>query len=282
MNKIIELKNLTYDYVHTAYDAATDKTIRKKSRGVRDIDLSIEEGEFVAIVGRNGSGKSTLSKLIIGLLETSEGEIIIDGCPIKGASDIIRARKKVAMVFQNPDNQLVAGVVEDDVAFGPENLGIPSDEIRKRVDRALNDVGMSAFKEKMVYNLSGGQKQRVAIAGALASEPKAIIFDEATSMLDPKGRRKILEIAKQLNSQGMTIIMITHFMQEALLADRIIALDSGSVALDTKANEFFKDIDKIKELGLWLPFDIELQLRLGLDIEDAKRDIHAVLGEYFS
>jgi energy-coupling factor transport system ATP-binding protein len=260
----IEIKNVSFSYEEEQQE---NKTV------LDNVSLSIEKGEFVAILGRNGSGKSTLAKLLNMILVPSKGQIFIDGINItEDESDelMLRVRKKIGMVFQNPDNQIFATIVEEDVAFGPENLGIESSEIRRRVDEALATVDMSAYARHAPHKLSGGQKQRVAIAGVLAMDPECIIFDESTSMLDPHGRSEICSVMQKLNKEhGKTIIHITHNMDEAELADRIIVLDDIGIRLEGSPKEVFSDIKTIKELGLEAPQATELCARLaesGFDI----------------
>ena len=213
----IEIKNLRYEYYQPGCED-------ESSPAIKDVSLSIEKGSFVAICGINGSGKSTLAKSINGLLVPTSGKVFVDGMDTADDSNIWDIRSRVAMVFQNPDNQIVSSIVEDDVAFGPENLGIDPAEIRRRVDDALTQVGMYKHRNKGAHMLSGGQKQRIAIAGAVAMRPECIVFDEPTAMLDPKGREKIMKIIRQLNSEGITTILITHFMSEACQADRLIVM----------------------------------------------------------
>lgn len=221
---------------------------------LKNINLHIEDGEFVVIIGHNGSGKSTLSKLFNGIYYPTGGKIYIDGLDTSDETQIWEIRKRAGMVFQNPDNQLVATIVEEDVAFGPENLGLPSEEIRIRVDEALESVKMSAFKRKPPHHLSGGQKQRVAIAGILAMKPRCIIFDEPTAMLDPSGRKEVMQTISHLNKdEKMTIVHITHFMDEAVEADRIIVMDEGEIVLEGKPKEVFSQVEKLREIGLDVP-----------------------------
>ncbi|MGM9681772.1 MAG: energy-coupling factor transporter ATPase [Eubacteriales bacterium] len=226
------------------------------------INLSIEKGSFVAILGRNGSGKSTLAKLLNLILEPSSGSITIGGRPITSDmtdEEILAVRKSVGMVFQNPDNQLVATVVEEDVAFGPENLGLPSDEIRRRVDDALAAVGMTEYARHAPHKLSGGQKQRVAIAGILAMMPECILFDESTAMLDPMGRAEVMKTIEMLNREkGITVLTITHNMEEAVLADRVLVLDQGKIVLDGTPKEIFSRVEALHALGLAVPQVTEL------------------------
>ncbi len=230
---------------------------------LRDLSLDIEKGEYVAVLGHNGSGKSTLAKLLNMILEPDSGKIYVEGKDITDPNmtedDVFELRKRVGMVFQNPDNQLVATIVEDDVAFGPENLGIAPDEIRRRVDEALAVVGMSEHEKSEPARLSGGQKQRIAIAGILAMKPDCIIFDESTAMLDPLGRRDIMNTIEKLNREhGITIIMITHYMDEAARADRIVVLDDGEILMDGTPAEIFEKNDKLKASGLDVPQCVSL------------------------
>lgn len=249
----IEIKNLAYSYV-------TD-TDGQGVPVLRSVDLAIERGEYVAILGRNGSGKSTLAKLlnlVIDDFDGASGEIVVDGMSILSedmtedmAFDL---RKKVGMVFQNPDNQLVATVVEEDVAFGPENLGLDPKEIRRRVDEALATVGMTEFSKREPHRLSGGQKQRVAIAGVIAMMPDCIIFDESTAMLDPIGRKEIVATMEKLNREhGITVLTITHYMEEAVRADRVVVLNDGKIAIEGTPNEVFSDAKALRNAGLELP-----------------------------
>lgn len=242
---------------------------------LNDLSLTINEGEFVAVLGHNGSGKSTLAKLLNMILTPVEGKIYIMGKDITDErmteDDILELRKNIGMVFQNPDNQLVATIVEDDVAFGPENLGVPSDQIRKRVDEMLESVGMLGYAKHEPHRLSGGQKQRIAIAGILAMLPRCIIFDESTAMLDPVGRKEVMESVIKLNREkGMTVIMITHYMEEAAMADRIIVLNDGALVLDGTPEYVFDHESELKSCGLNLPQCTELVHRLkdqGIELE---------------
>lgn len=221
---------------------------------LKNVNLHIEDGEFVVIIGHNGSGKSTLSKLFNGIYYPTSGRIYIDGLDTSEEQHIWEIRKRAGMVFQNPDNQLVATIVEEDVAFGPENLGLPSEQIRVRVDDALESVKMSAFKRKPPHHLSGGQKQRVAIAGILAMKPRCIIFDEPTAMLDPSGRKEVMQTISHLNkNEKMTIVHITHFMDEAVEADRILVMDQGEIVLEGKPKEVFSQVEKLRGIGLDVP-----------------------------
>lgn len=236
------------------------------------VSLDIEKGSFVAITGMNGSGKSTLAKCINGLLIPTEGSVVVDGFNTADDNHVWDIRSRVGMVFQNPDNQIVSSIVEDDVAFGPENLGIEPSEIRRRVDDALQRVGMYDQRKKGAHMLSGGQKQRIAIAGAVAMKPDCIIFDEPTAMLDPSGRARVLEIIKDLNKEGITCILITHFMSEAEEADRMIVMKNGKVLCDGDPKEVFADTALIDEAGLELPPLIELREKAGLPKDIATAD----------
>lgn len=243
---------------------------------LHNVNLNIEEGEYVAVIGRNGSGKSTFAKLLNMILEPTKGKIFIEGKDITDKNiteeEIFAIRRNVGMVFQNPDNQLVATIVEDDVAFGPENLGVPSEEIRQRVDDALKSVGMSDFAKHEPARLSGGQKQRVAIAGIIAMLPKCIIFDESTAMLDPVGRRDVVDMMEKLNREmGITVITITHYMNEAVRADRVIVFNNGDVVADGKPDEVYSNSDLIRSAGLDLPQCASLAAMLrenGIEIKD--------------
>ncbi len=233
------------------------------------VDLTVNKGEFVAIIGHNGSGKSTFAKHINALFLPESGSVTIAGMDTKDEAKVWDIRKLAGMVFQNPDNQLVATIVEEDVAFGPENLGVPPGEIRERVDAALFEVGMSDYKERAPHMLSGGQKQRVAIAGVLAMHPDIIVFDEPTAMLDPEGRAEVLETIRALNKQGKTIIYITHYMEEALFADTVHVMTGGRIVLSGTPREVFMNAQAINEAGLSFPPHIELYHKLkdrGFDI----------------
>lgn len=226
----------------------------KKNNALENLSLSIKKGEYVAVLGANGSGKSTLARLFNGLLVPDSGEISAFGFSSSNKKEVFEIRKKVGVVFQNPDNQLVASIVEDDVAFGPENLGVPRKEIGERIDFALKAVGMEKYRKSSAERLSGGQKQRVAIAGVLALKPEVLILDESTAMLDPVGRKSILEIVKKLNrEQGVTIIAITHFMEETVDADRVVVLKKGKIFLQGTVEEVFSEKEKLTQAGLELP-----------------------------
>ena len=260
MTDFIRVENLTFEY---------DKDGTEKTRAIDDVSFTIEKGSFTAIIGQNGSGKSTLARNLNGLLVPTSGRILVDGMDTADDSRIWDIRSRVAMVFQNPDNQIVSSIVEDDVAFGPENLGVDPAEIRRRVDDALKRVDMYHLRNKAPHQLSGGQKQRIAIAGAVAMRPECIVFDEPTAMLDPKGRREVLEIVRELNSQGITTILITHFMEEAAQADEIIVMDRGQVKLQGEPVEIFRSIDVLREISLGVPPVVELAEELrsrGMDV----------------
>ena len=244
---------------------------------LHDVNLTVCEGEYVAILGHNGSGKSTLAKLLNLILTPKEGSIWIDGrevtSPDFGEDDLFDVRRKVGMVFQNPDNQTVATVVEEDVAFGPENLGLPYEELRRRVDDALAAVGMTAYAQHATHKLSGGQKQRVAIAGVIAMLPKCIILDEATAMLDPLGRREVMDTIERLNRErGMAVLHITHYMEEAARADRVLVMDDGHIALDGTPREVFSQVELLKSLGLEVPQPTYLLHRLSRAGYDLPKD----------
>ena len=258
--KFIEVKDLTIEF--TQIDENGMEVPGK--RALRGISLDIEKGSFVAVVGMNGSGKSTLAKCLNGLLVPTSGRVIVDGFDTASEEHIWDIRSRVGMVFQNPDNQLVSGIVEDDVAFGPENLGIEPKEIRRRVDDALLRVGLKDKNTKATHALSGGNKQRVAIAGAIAMRPDCIVFDEPTAMLDPKGRASVMEIIRDLNAEGITCILITHFMSEAEQADRIIVLKDGELLCDRTPEGLFSDREMIERAGLEMPPAIELRDKAGL------------------
>ncbi len=253
MESIIQFNEVSFDYVNHE---------GTKKRALKNISLEIKKGEFIAVVGSNGSGKSTLAKHINALLLPSEGEVFISGYDTGDDDSLWDVRKTAGMIFQNPDNQLVATIVEEDIAFGAENLGLPREEIIKRVDNALELVEMTKQRNKAPHMLSGGQKQRVAIAGVIVLEPKIVVFDESTAMLDPKGRKEVMDIAKKLHSEGKTIVFITHFMEEAALADRIIVLNDGEIVKQGKPRDVFKDIKLLEKLSLDLPQSVLLANKL--------------------
>lgn len=248
---MIEIKNLVYSYEEAVKSA------------VDDVSLSIEKGEFIAVLGHNGSGKSTLAKCLNGLFRPTSGDVIVDGMNTKEDEDIWKIRARAGMVFQNPDNQIVATVVEEDVAFGAENLAVEQSELRQRVDDALAAVEMTEYKDDQPHKLSGGQKQRVAIAGILAMNPDYIILDEPTAMLDPVGRQEVMNTILRLNKEeGKTIILITHFMNEAVQADRVAVMEEGKLILEGPPRDVFNQVDTMKSLGLDVPQVTELAARL--------------------
>ena len=249
MDSIISVRNVTYEYreEETVYAA------------VKDLSLEIERGSFTVILGHNGSGKSTLAKMLNGLNKPTSGDVLVDGINTKDEATEIEVKRKVGMVFQNPDNQIIASIVEEDVAFGPENLGLEPAEIRRRVDDALKAVDMYDFRESTPHRLSGGQKQRIAIAGIMAMEPECLVLDEPTAMLDPKGRAEIISTLHRLNSdKGITIVLITHYMEEAENADRVIVMNDGKIIADDVPKVIFSDVKTLKSVGLDVPQTAEL------------------------
>jgi energy-coupling factor transport system ATP-binding protein len=258
----MEEKNIIqFNNVSFAYESNDDQTAA--TQVVDGFSLNIPQGQFVAVLGHNGCGKSTVAKLINGILIPAKGKVIVDGMDTSDDSKLIDIRRTVGMVFQNPDNQIVATIVEDDVAFGPENLGVEPKEIRKCVDDALKAVGMYEFREREPHRLSGGQKQRVAIAGIIAMKTKCIVMDEPTAMLDPQGRQEVMDTIHMLNKErGITVILITHYMDEAVKADRVIVMDAGEIVLDSTPKKVFRNVEKIKSLGLDVPQATELAYRL--------------------
>lgn len=249
MENIIEIRDLVFDYENG----------EEVSRAVDGLDLNIEKGTFVAVLGHNGSGKSTLAKLMNGILVPTSGTVKIDGIDTADQDEIMSIRRRVGMVFQNPDNQIVANVVEDDVAFGPENLGLAPEKIRKRVDEALGAVGMTKYAKHAPHLLSGGQKQRVAIAGVIAMRPECIILDEPTAMLDPSGRADVIKTVKRLNKEfGITIVLITHHMDETIDADRLVIMSDGKIIADGIPKEVFTHVDELRSCGLTVPETTEL------------------------
>lgn len=265
MDNIITIENLIFEY--TRGDES------QPIKAIDNLNLEIERGSFTAIIGKNGSGKSTLAKNLNGLLLPTEGVIYVDGFDTRDDDSIWNVRQTAGMVFQNPDNQLVSAIVEDDVAFGPENLGIEPAEIRRRVDKALADVNMGQFKKKAPHLLSGGQKQRIAIAGVVAMKPKCIIFDEPTAMLDPKGRSEIMSIIDELHAEGITVILITHFMDEAVRADRVIIMHEGRILLDGTPQEVFEQEELIRSVNLDVPLMVEMGAKLRKAGIDVPKDI---------
>ncbi len=256
MEAIIKIENVSFEYKKDGGE--------NSKKALRNINLQIEKGSFTAILGKNGSGKSTLAKNLNGLLLPTEGRVLVNGYDTSDDEHIWDVRQSAGMVFQNPDNQLVSAIVEDDVAFGPENLGIDPLEIRERVDKALADVNMGPYRGKSPHLLSGGQKQRIAIAGVVAMKPSCIIFDEPTAMLDPKGRSEIMRIIKELNEEGITVVLITHFMEEAVHADRVIIMNEGEVFLDGSPEEVFSRGEQVRSVNLDVPLAVELAAKLRL------------------
>ena len=250
-----------FDICHVSHTFETEEG--KTFDALKDVTAQIKKGEFTAIIGTNGSGKYTLARHMNALLIPTEGELIVEGMRTSDAGRVWDIRQKVGMVFQNPDNQLVAAVVEEDVAFGPENLGVPPEEIRERVDLALEKVGMTSYREQAPSMLSGGQKQRVAIAGVLAMKPDCIVLDEPTAMLDPKGRKEVMDTIHELNkTEGITIVLITHFMEEAVTADHILVIDRGVLKMEGTPREIFSQADRVTEIGLDVPVPADLARRL--------------------
>ena len=261
MEDIITVDNLIFEY--------TDEDTGEKNRVLDNVSLNVKEGEFLAVLGHNGSGKSTLAKHFNAILLPTDGKVFVAGIDTSDESRLFDIRRRVGMVFQNPDNQMVATIVEEDVAFAPENLGVSREEIRERVDNALETVGMTAFKRHAPHMLSGGQKQRVAIAGVLAMQPEILVMDEPTAMLDPNGRAEVIQTIKKLNREmGMTVILITHYMDEAVQADRVIVVDSGHISMEGAPRDIFPQVDRLVDLGLDTPqstYLIYMLNKLGLD-----------------
>jgi energy-coupling factor transport system ATP-binding protein len=251
MASMIKTENLTFTY--PAQEGG------EPVPALRGVDLTIERGSFVVVLGHNGSGKSTLAKHLNAVLLPGGGKVWVDGLDTSDEALLLEVRRRVGMVFQNPDNQIVANVVEEDVAFGPENLGVPTEEIRQRVDQALAAVGMEDFVLHAPHHLSGGQKQRIAIAGIIAMAPDCIVLDESTAMLDPSGRREVLDTVKKLNRErGITIVLITHHMDEAAMADRVVVMDSGKVVMDGSAPQVLCRMEELRSVGLDVPHTVEL------------------------
>ena len=275
---IIKTENLSFTY----RDSDLDEMKADEIPALRSVNLAVKEGEYISVLGHNGSGKSTLAKLLNLILIPSSGKIYIDGKDVSDENlsedEVFEVRKKVGMVFQNPDNQIVATIVEEDVAFGVENLGLPREEIRRRVVNALNVVGMQDYARHAPHKLSGGQKQRVAIAGIIAMKPRVIIFDESTAMLDPIGRKSVIEIMEKLNrEEHITVINITHYMEEAARADRVIVINDGEMILDGTAKEVFSEVELLHKIGLESPQSTEL-VKL-LKSEGLNVDVHSISEE---
>ena len=276
---IIKAKNLIYNYIKRD----EEEKVEEVSEAIRDVSLDIEEGQFVAVLGHNGSGKSTMAKHMNALLLPSEGTIWIGGKDTKDDDALWEIRQTAGMVFQNPDNQIIASVVEEDVGFGPENMGVPTDEIWQRVDECLKAVGMTAYRKSSPNRLSGGQKQRVAIAGVMAMEPKCIVLDEPTAMLDPNGRKEVIRTVRELNQKkGITVILITHYMEEVIHADRIYVMDEGEIAMEGTPQEIFSRVEELKTLRLDVPQVTELAYELrkkGLPLSPCILDIETFVEE---
>ena len=256
MDSIIEIKNVSYEYSNQDEEGVS-------YTAVKNLSLNIDRGSFTVILGHNGSGKSTLAKMLNGLYKPTFGDIFIDGINTRDEETEIEVKRRVGMVFQNPDNQLIASIVEEDVAFGPENLGLEPPVIRERVKNALKAVGMEEYANSTPHRLSGGQKQRIAIAGIIAMEPECLVLDEPTAMLDPKGRREIISTLHKLNSEkGITVILITHYMEEAENADRVLVMNDGEIIKDATPKEVFMDVELLKSVGLDVPQTTELLYNL--------------------
>ncbi len=274
---MIKCSDVSFKYINNIEGKNEEKY------ALKNVNLEVKKGEFLVILGHNGSGKSTIAKHMNALITPSEGTVIVDGLDTSNPELLWEIRAKAGMVFQNPDNQLVATIVEEDVAFGPENLGIDPVEIRKRVDDSLEKVGMSEYKRHAPHLLSGGQKQRVAIAGILAIKPECIIFDEPTAMLDPSGRKEVMNNIKYLNKEhGMTIILITHYMDEAAQADRIIVMDDGTIKMEGTPREIFPQVERMKSIGLDVPQVTELAYELkkaGININEKILNVDEMVEE---
>ena len=257
--EFIKAAKLVFDYI----TKDEEENVESVNRAIDHLDLDIEEGSFVAILGHNGSGKSTFAKTLNGILLPTEGTVWISGMDTADDDRLLDVRKTVGMVFQNPDNQIIANVVEEDVGFGPENIGVPTEEIWKRVDESLKAVGMTAYRMKSPNRLSGGQKQRVAIAGVMAMRPKCIVLDEPTAMLDPNGRKDVIRTVSELNkAEHITVLLITHYMEEVIGADRVIVMDDGKMVMDGTPREIFSRVEELKELRLDVPQVTELAWEL--------------------
>lgn len=267
MEKLIEIKDVTFSYINDYDDPPTKTTV------LNGVSLDIGRGEFVAVLGHNGSGKSTLAKLLNAINLPETGDVLICGMNTRDEDKLYDIRKTVGMVFQNPDNQIVATIVEEDVAFALENIGVEPNEIRRRVDGALKEVGMYSYREHAPHKLSGGQKQRIAIAGVLAMQPECIVMDEPTAMLDPIGRREIMQTIKELNAEGVTIVLITHYMDEAAQAGRVVVMDDGRVIMDDNPKKVFSQAEKLKSVGLDVPDVTELTHQLIKEGIDLPNDI---------
>lgn len=265
---IIKTSKLIFDYIRKD----EEENIEEIKRAIDGVSLDLEKGQFIAILGHNGSGKSTFAKQLNAILLPTEGTVWIQDLDTSREENLWEVRKKTGMVFQNPDNQIIGNIVEEDVGFGPENLGVPTDEIWKRVDESLKSVGMAAYRLKSPNRLSGGQKQRVAIAGVMAMRPQCIVLDEPTAMLDPNGRKEVVKTVHELNrKEGITVLLITHYMEEVTGADRVIVMDEGKVVMDGTPREIFSQVEKLKSYRLDVPQVTELAYELkqkGLDLPD--------------
>ena len=265
---IIKAAGLVFDYIRRDEE---DKIVEKK-RALNHLNVEIEKGSFVAVLGHNGSGKSTFAKHLNGILLPTEGEVWVAGMDTSDEEKLWDVRKAAGMVFQNPDNQIIGNIVEEDVGFGPENLGVPTEEIWERVDKSLKAVGMTLYRKKSPNRLSGGQKQRVAIAGVMAMKPQCIVLDEPTAMLDPNGRAEVIRTVRELNrKEGITAVLITHYMEEVIDADRVIVMDDGAIVMDGTPREVFSQVEKLKEYRLDVPQATELAYELkkaGVDLPD--------------
>ena len=273
---MLRAEQLSFDYT---YENEAPQTV------LRGVDLTVEKGSFIALLGHNGCGKSTLSKHFNALLLPTGGRVLVEEMDTADEANTYPIRRRVGMVLQNPDNQLVSTIVEEDVAFGPENLGLPPEEIRARVDEALAAVDMTAYRDHSPHKLSGGQKQRIAIAGVIAMEPKCIVLDEPTAMLDPKGRREVMETIGRLNREkGITVVLITHHMDEAILADRVVVMNEGRVAMDGTPTEVFTRVEELEEMGLTVPDTVQLLHRLraaGYDVPLDALDVESCADAVF-
>ena len=276
---MIKVKDLAFEYIRRDEEG----NVESINRAIDGVSLDIKKGDFIAILGANGSGKSTLAKHINAILYPSEGTVWVNGLSTSEEENLWEIRRSAGMVFQNPDNQIIATVVEEDIAFGPENLGIEPKLIRERVKEALESVGITELKDRQPHLLSGGQKQRVAIAGIIAMRPKCIIFDEATAMLDPSGRKEVMRTIKELNEKhGITVVLITHYMDEAAQADRIVVIDGGHLMMEGTPREIFPQVEHMKKIGLDVPQVTELAHELkkaGLDINEKILNVDEMVNE---
>lgn len=267
---MIKVEDLTFEYIRRDEEG----NVESISKAIDDVSLDVKKGDFVAILGHNGSGKSTLAKHINAILFPSEGTVFVDGMDTKDEEKTLMIRQTAGMVFQNPDNQIISSVVEEDVGFGPENLGVPSEEIWERVEESLGKVGMLKYRGSSPNKLSGGQKQRVAIAGIMAMKPQCIVLDEPTAMLDPKGRKEVLRTVHELNQkEGITVLLITHYMDEVVEADKVFVMDAGKVVMQGTPREVFSRVSELKKIGLEVPQVTELAYELSLEGVPIKKGI---------